>query len=552
MNALIIKSFLFSIVVVGLANLTIGTYFEGYEGILNAITLAEFSTPIDFSFFVSTWVFIFPLFSLFNKILATSFGYSWICTLINVFALGVISFSFATIFKRENIRWRYRFFMAILVGCIYIDNILYITNLRLSFFSLLAAYFLMYVITRYKLAKSYYFFVVLLLVIGVLTRLEIALLTAALLFLFTLLFHRPMWKFASVLLAVSAGGFLFYKIYQHYVFPDYEIVLQIEHEFEDNQSISPDDFTDARQRMMVNAMVNYIQDDDVFTLQDINRVVCATPLLAYMQSDKFWPVYSGKFRQLQQDFIPYIWLFLLCAVCGCFAALLFLKNNGFTLLHVLRLASVPAAMVAMVMVLNVLIICPHNFVVVMAMAVCLLSVVYVTVNYRHRLGLPFLLPVVVSLAICFSVRHLYYVYCQETIRNQKAEKVRHLLATLSQQQKTIVYASGGHYDNYPSRLFASSYRQKINHYYADFFLSRYPFFTQHGESFFGKDYSRMKGKLLRIADHPEVVYLSNDKINEFIAEYAFVMHQMKLTFVPLILPDLPTDLRPYHIYLNKD
>jgi hypothetical protein len=539
----------FSILIILFLNLTYGTYFENYEPSLNAITADEFTSPITFFFFISTWFYIFPLFSLFNTFFHSVYGYSWGNTVFNVIILSSLLSCLYIILMQVKVKFTLVITAFLLFTFIYIDNIVLLQNLRISFFSLTASYLLIFLITRLAIGKLNYILAICLAVLGIFSRLEIAVITSLIMLCYSMLFQRQMLRFAALLFFSALSVFAFYKAYQHNIYPDQETTLEIEHLYEDKQSIKPEEGKDRRTQLLLYAVVMHIHDDDVFTVKDCARMVYSRSLTDYIRSDRFAGIYWGKLKELAFLLRVYIWLLILTVIFSSYTIYIYLKDKQRYIIASLKVFAFITFLLSVVLILSVLVNCPHNLIIAIWIAICLLCLFYLIFKSdEHRYITRFLFIFLIVFLIPLSFYHLYHLYRYEQQLDEKARNYRTMLLSLVHQKKTIVVQNDIDERNYPARLFSCLYNPKINQYYADEFLSRYPFFYKHNEEFFGKGYSSMGSKMNAIANHANVVYLSNADHNKFIAEYMRVFHKVKLTFTKYPTGVDRIDPQPYLVF----
>lgn len=544
-------SFLFSAFVVLLLNFIYGTYFEKYDPILNVFTIGETCEPISFTFFISTWFYIFPFFSLFNKIFNSAYGYSFITSTLNVSILSVILFCTYIIVVKNGLSKWVKWLVLTAIILIFIENIIYIQNPRISFFSLIAAYLLVLVVNQFKLNKSYYLCVFFLCIIGIFTRLEIAVITSIILLVFSLLFQRKTLRFSTVLLILSVTMFVFYKTYQHYVYPEYETILQVEHVFEDQEAIYPSDASDYRTQLKLRAIRNYIRDDDVYSITDVKRIISQKSFTEYLCSKKFSAIYIKKLQELASLLRPYRWFAFLILVLSAFCLTIYARNKNDYKIPLIKASLLFLFTVGLILVLNAIIIVPHNFILCVWTAICILCLFYLTTQIDNQASItPFLIGYLM-LQMPLTIVHLHNVYVFERSRQESATEYKAMLIELNAEGKTIVLANGIDDRYFPSRLFSPLIQKRIKYYCADFFLSRYPFFANHNRKFFGEGYSRMSSKMSTIASHSNAVWLSNAQYCYFITEYMKEFHNMEVKFEKVETKCTSYDVIPYRVIAYK-
>ena len=554
MNArkILLTSLLISVMILLVVNLTFGTYFEGYEAIVNALVGGEFSSQMDFSFFVPGWFCVFPIFSFFTFHFNTPFVYGWANTLVNVAILTAFTSYFIFMVKSGSLKLWHGVLLYFLLLLIFTDSLVHVYNLRLTFFGIIAALLYFHAIQKFVLSKWNYLFVFLLVATAILSRLEIAVAVSVIVLAFSILLYRKALRFSVVVFGASVFVFLFYKTFQHFAFPDTETVLQTEQEFEDRASISPQDFKDKRSQLIVTAMSQYIEDDEIYGVSDYAKLMCGKSLTEYVRSDKFPAFYMQKLSDLLDELAVYVWLFFLTAAIVFYTTYNYVKSQARWGIGLIKVFLFFMFLLAIVFSLNVISFVPYNFVSVILSSCCLLCIFYLSENLRKTRGVKLFLVIFLIAHVLFLDKHLHNVYKLEGARCAKAKVFRALLVNLNNQHKQIVFSTGSHFDNYPSRLFTGILEPRINHYYAEFFLSRYKFFQKHNRDFFGPRYSFMRNKIAHIADNKDVVYVSNDKYNGFIKEYVHFFYGIDLQFIPYKTEVALDDLKPYTVHIADD
>ena len=553
MKKILFTSFAFSAVFLLLLNLTFGTYFEGYEPIINALFSGEFSSQMGFTFFVSTWFGLSAVISSLTHYFNSSFAYSWVCTGLNLLILTSFTSCFLLLIKHKVLTFRHAALIYVAFLFSFLESLVYVYNLRISFFSLLAAFFYFSAIQKFSLNKKNYVLVFILAFIGIYTRLEIAVITAFIFLMFSILFYRKTMLFSICIFIASLATFSFYKVYEHKVYPDCEVMLNVETEFGDKESISPDDYQDQATKLKLEAIGRYIEDDDVYGIKDIARFTSTKTMVEYLRSEKFPQIYRHKLLHLAGKLKNYLWLFLLTFCLTIFAGYIYVEGQSQWRLEILKMVALTAIIFLVILALNLVVICPHNLIVVILSAYGLVSIAYLSIHFYKSKSIKYFILAFLVAQTFFLGKYLYELHTLQVEKYAKAKVVRQLMVDLAEQQKQIVFANGTHEDNYPARLFSGLLEQRVTHYYADFFLSRYPFFRKHNELLFGSNYGKLKAKLITIADtQNNVVYFSNEKYNDFLKEYVRHFHGLELWFSPLETKVDLQDLKPYLVHIGKE
>lgn len=532
MSRLLFKCLAVSISVVVMANLTIGTYFEHYESIVNALVVGEFSAPMDGTFFVPVWFMAFALFSHVTHALGSPHVYAVFMSLFTVITLTAFLYGFHLLLERRVGRSVRLLFMAMFL-LLYLDNVVLIHNRRISFFAIMAAAVLFEALRENARPLHHYLAVALLCAIGLLARLEVALIAAGVLFVGALLFRGRASIIASgVLLTLCASVLAFYVHWQKVHYPKSALILQAEQEFDDRFTVSPHDFEDAESRLIVGAMYRYVQDDPVFGPDDYRRLVCNQSLWQYLTGPRLAPAYISKLRLLWEELHDYRWL-LLCAALLAAMAVVFLAREGQRIsAQRIRWMLMLAAVLAVPLAVNLVSTTPHSFSVSLLILVCTGSLWLIAHHASDRAGGAMVLAALL-LAACTAF-HGKNIHSQEASKLVRATALRSAMAEAHRQGLHVVMLSGTHYDFYPSRLYTSLYRPRIEHHYVDYFLGSFNFIADHSREFLGGDYTSLLGKLQAVANRDDVVILeaSIGSGDDFYGPYMRHFHGKDVSFVP--------------------
>lgn len=546
MAKVFIYCLLLASIVVVILSLSTGTYFEGYETTYNALFANEFTSQVDFALFLPNWFGIIPLFSGINTFFQTANGYSICTTIFNILTLWVLLFSIFLICNKRGMGIPAVGIVMLIFVCVYIENLLYIYNLRISFFGIITAFLFLYVIKEYGLPKRYYFLAILLTLLGTTARVEVALLVALILVLFCSIFLNRMLRHSLCLLLFTSSAFLFYKSYQHFFTPRYQALLSVEHVMDDRGGLRYLRASDTRGQEIIKAVTMYIQDDPIYTIENYQSVIGKEGFMEYLSSAHFQPIYLQKLEDLWFLLHPHLGLFGVTIFISASSLLVYWpmapdrKMFGVQMLAMLLLVS------ALILILNIVVTVPHNFIVCIAIAVCLLSIV-VLVLFAPKVHLGYTLVVLTCILIPFSVSTIRSIYSYQTRLNGKAQAMRGLMENLHKEGKHIIFASNMDETYYPARLFSKLYDHRIMHYYQEFFLSRYPFFERHNREYFGDGYRSMQLKFEKLSHDPQAAYISNRYINKNMADYMWAVHRVRLSFAEIPDEHNTSDVRAYTV-----
>jgi len=440
MKNIVVSSLIISCFILLILNITFGTYYEGYEPIFNALIFGEFSSRIDMSLFLPNWFGLLPLFSFFSEYLHTAHAYSWAMTVANLFILTSLTCCFLLLYKYEGVPRRYAIIIYMVFLTFFSENLIYVYNMRISFWASVTAYFLIFLIKRYHLSKWAYLPVVVLAMISISARLEIAFTTTLILLVVTFLLQPRLLRAAVLLFFTASAVFGFYKIYQHQVYPQYETLLEIEHAYDDQQRVVPSESKDLKTKLLLTAMGSYIWDDDVFTMTDCARIVQNPSLYSYVRSKNFLKIYIGKIKQLAFLLKDYIGLLILSVLLIVYTLYFFLKRQANFFNAIIRILGLILFMILLLMVLNLLITCPHNFIVVCVLGADLLCLVYL-LQLTDKLKIISRMSIVFWVVFQLPITAIHYIhlYNYEQDNLIKAQTIRTILLELHNQKKTIVF-----------------------------------------------------------------------------------------------------------------
>lgn len=532
MPHLMLKCLAVSVSVVTLVNLTLGTYFEHYESILNALVVGEFSAPMDSTFFVPVWFMAFTLFSQMTHALGSPHVYAAFMSLFTVITLSAFLHGFHLLLAKRVTRPVRLLFMGMFL-LLYLDPLLNILNQRISFFAIMAAAVLFVALRENGRPLHHYLPVMLLCVIGLLARLEVAVITAGIVAVAGVLFGDRVFIRASMAyLIVCTTVLAFYVHHQRVHYPRSALILQSEQEFDDRFTVSPRSFDDAESRLIVGAMYRYIQDDPVFGPDDYRRLVCRQSLTEYLTGPDLAPAYIRKLHGLWEDLEGYRWLLLLTALLTLMAGLR-LSQDGVSVpaVRIQRLLML-AAVLAVPLAVNLVSTSPYSFNASLLILVCTSCLWLLTT--AHRDGSPVPLALAALLLAAGAAFHGMNVLSNEKEKLVRATAMRKVMLEVYDRGDHLVMVNGTHYDFYPSRLYSPLYHPRIEHHYVDYFLGSFNFISQHSEHFLGGDYTSLLGKLSAIANRDDVVIVqaSIGQGDDFYGPYMRHFHAKDVSFVP--------------------
>lgn len=516
---------LLAVAVVAFVNLTFGTYFDHYEASVNALISGEFSGRIDWSSFVPVWFMTIPLLSWLTEASGWSHVYAAWFTLLNTLILGVL----LTVVRMSSIgqgkAWRVLISFATVL--LFMDSLMHVYSLKVSFFSTIAAVALVDIGQQKGLRKWYVVAAVALCLISITARLEIAVIASGLAMCgaFLLSGRKNTLVFASVLFVVSLSTFTFYKAYQAKVYPDEAAILCAEQAFDDRYNVSHRDFVDEGMRLKVMAMQMYIRDDGVYDIDDITAVTCSMGIVEYISDGRFPSIYFKKLEGLAEELQGHRWLLLLCAIffaMTCAMLVLHDREKGLSL-ALRAIVLFLLAFVLMPLAVNVYASMAYGLIVCMATATgmgCLMALA----NMRQPVAKGACLAFCIAYAAATAAYGLQ-VKDAEHHRQENGEVLRQMLTSIITEGKVPVLLHTLPYEVYPARLFSGTFENRVSHYAADHFLSRYRFFTQYNQRLFGDGYSSLSSKFITMAGDDVAVIAMENRL-DFYRQYMVYYHGM--------------------------
>ncbi len=532
---LYLKCLTFSIFFVAFVHLTIGTYFENAESIINSLVVGEFSGVLDTSFYVPVWFMVFPVFSALTRILESPHIYAMFMSIATTITVSAFLYSFMLLIK-NRVPQRLRILFLIIFLLLYVDCIIHVYNQRISFFAILSSSLLFVALKENNKPWYMYILVVFLSLLGLLARLEIAVITSGIVMIAGILFQKRLFILASgVYFVICLVTFSAYKVYQTQHYYKNALILQAEQEFEDRFSVSPSSYSDLNSQLIVSAMARYIQDDEVFGTDEYLNLVCNQSFTDYLGSSRFWEAYNRKLFGIWDDLVDYRWLIGFTALNLLLILISGIQPLSYVNMNPFKTAFMLAVIIVVPLAINLHSTTPYSFTVSLLILVNLGGLwLHVISGSNKVMAVLALLLVASSIGI---LMHLNTIKNREEVKYQKAKSVRDMLAELNQLNKSIVMMNGTHFDFYPSKLYSDLYSKKIQHHYVDFFLGSYNFISQHSKDFFGGDYTSLKRKILTIANNDNVVVvdISNGQSDsqEFYAKYMGHFYQMNLVFTEI-------------------
>jgi|GEM_PF-2791483 len=548
---LYLKCLTFSIFFVAFVHLTIGTYFEHYESIVNALVVGEFTSQIDNTLFTPVWFMVMPLFSALTQWTESTNVYSLFMSFFSTVILSALLYSIILLLNKR-VSQRLRILFLIIFVLLYVDCIIHIYNQRISFCSILAAFLLFIALKENNQPWYMYMLVVFLSLLGLLARLEIAVLTSGIVMIAGFLFQKRSFIIvSSFYFVICLATFSVYKVYQTRHYYRNALILQAEQEFEDRFSVSPSSYSDLNSQLIVNAMSRYIQDDEVFGTDEYLNLVCNQSFTDYLGSSRFWEAYNRKLFGIWDDLVDYRWLIGFTALNLLLILISGIQPLSYVNMNPFKTAFMLAVIIVVPLAINLHSTTPYSFTVSLLILVNLGGLwLYVISGSNKVMAVLALLLVASSIGI---LMHLNTIKNREEVKYQKAKSVRDMLAELNQLNKSIVMMNGTHFDFYPSKLYSDLYSKKIQHHYVDFFLGSYNFISQHSKDFFGGDYTSLKRKILTIANNDNVVVvdISNGQSDsqEFYAKYMGHFYQMNLVFTEIAnLKSTTESVKGYYLH----
>ena len=536
----------FGLVIIYLTlNLTIGTYFEKYEPIINQLTLGEFNDYVYGEFFLVSWFYLFPLFSFFNEFFISNNGFALVVTSINFFSIFFIISSLLRIFTLNSIsiykQLLYIGFVLLILG----ENLIYVQNLRTSFLCILAVTLYFYSKIDSKLVFLDYVSIFCLSLLGFFSRLEIGLLMTSILFVFCLLFEPKLRKFSFLLFLTAFSFSCFYNLNLHFNHYDQEISLKVEHVFEDRQMFDDLSNYDYSTQLKLKGIRQYIRDDQNYSLDVIAGFLNKESLYNYMCSDRIYTIFLSKINELLQLLIPYLW-YIIISLALIFYTLIKSKN----LLFIFKSLLMFLFLLILLFIMNLVIIIPHNFILCLIYSINIVCIINLINKNQNSISHSYFLNLSCFGFLLFTGSQFYATYKFENDRKDEAINYRNLIKELSSKGKSIVLAHGIDESNFPSRLFINCNDTHLSYYFPDFILEKFPSFFNHNSRFFGNSYYSLGSKLEFMSANENVVFLSDSNYNSFLSEYNKTLNGLEVSFLKVDVNTPCNSVCPYKVLVK--
>ncbi|MEX2590173.1 MAG: hypothetical protein WD334_08205 [Chitinophagales bacterium] len=546
-NRLLLIASIISLIYIAAINYFFGTYFDTYESFINSIVLQECAAPITNNFFVPQWFGVFPLISDLSSAFPQAHIYALLYTIINTLILGVLIFVFMIIYnKNKNLVFTSLagLFSVVTFTCC----IVYVNNHRAAYFSIFAALLLLYLIRYHNIPRYYLGLSILLLGIGIVSRLEIAVITLLIASVFVFLFNRKLFKTTTILLLTSISLYSYYLIYQSSNHPDHKLILKAEHEFFDRMSIKAEKNDSSYYKLQ--AMNWFIRDDEVYDIDDYQILMEERSLIEYFKSSDFRAIYVGKFDDLLYDLEKYQWLVFLTLYITSHIVIvnLFGKNKQRSIAYKTLLFA--GFLLTLPVLFNVYLVFPYSVAISICVSMCVLYFIYISEKNDSSVHGKINLSFIFAFLILSSIFYFKEVAGFEADNFKKAFSVRKIKENFanSPENKTIVFAHGFDFTNYPSKLFSDLHAPKIKHYNLDFYLFHvFDFYKKHNRPFFGEDLPYLSERISKCANDSSIVLISQDGYNQFLKEYLKNIHDMDIEFRHINTGIKEYALKPFYV-----
>lgn len=545
------QSLILSAIYVLVINVFFGTYFDTYESWINSVIMHESAAQINYDFFVPLWFLITPIFSFLNSLIPGFSLYALVYTIINIIVLGVFIFGFLIIQSRKKSDFKTTSLYILLGILLYTSCIVYVNNQRAAFLLVSVAFFLLFLVHEYSLEKRYKTFAFVLMLTGVLARLEIAIIAVAISFLFVLLFYRKLLYTAAITFLFVIGIYTVYNVLQGEYYSDVKCILKAEHELYDRNGLYQ--FKDDEDFIKYKAMGWFIRDDNVYDINDYYELIENNSVIQFLTADNFWFVYWDKLVDLYLDLASHFFLVLLLVYGMVYLAFRLRKFQYMRSYPVLRLFILSSIVISLPFLFSIYILFPYGVVVSICTALCMLFVMFLYANYEgkkwQRINFWFLL-------LFLTLANITYFDEINEYQNEMKEnalsirKIKEFYNTPG-FEKTIVFAQLSNFSSFPSRLFSTMQLPIIKHYNLDYYLSHtFSFYKKHNEEVFG-DALPYLDKRIEVCANQNIVLISNDFYNDFLKKYLKKYHQIDVQFKKQDTGVRYFELRPYLVVVDR-
>ncbi len=522
-------SFGLTVLVVSATLIIIGCYFEEYEVVANQIILDQFTTSFGKGeIFNNVHFLLLPVYgkltSIFPKIPIYSTIYIIHFSLAYFFiVLGIL----ILIRKKEYKEYGIKTALIILFTTVLlIDNLIFINNVRICLLLIFASLIWLHLLylTRHK---GTYFILPMLFLLGLLMRMEIALLSTFTALVFSIFFLKRRYSIAVLAMFLCCMfAFQTYKIVNARLDPTVGIVHKAEHELHDRQNINYDLLSEKEMQKRM-AMTFFIADGDAFSIDDYPALYEKKSLSGYVFNRDIVFKFIGKSTQLIKYLKGYYWLFIIACTL-----LIYLSRNWEPLFDskfsLYKFYLFCLFFMALPFVLNLFLSVPSRFIVPYLSIAIITLIIYIVTKKGEQVRIEGLV-MLCLVALIFTSLNGFSKVKSEKSQQKVANQFTNSLLELGEQGKVGVMYNIN-MDVYPSKLFSTSKSDNVKHYYLDFyFYYVYDYYIQHHKPFFGDGYKSLLSRMKRCSED-DVIFYSNDEYNIFLSDYLSTMYGSKVKF----------------------
>jgi hypothetical protein len=516
---------LLSTLYVSLIQVSIGSYFEDYEVLIHQFILGNGSgrpykvwvTDMDFT--------LIPVYAYLQKLLPGISIYSLFKTVFLILAISVVVWVIIKHFKNGFRSW-----ILLLVALLLMDDVVWINNVRLSSWLVLAALLLLFFRHLLPPFKRYLLFSGLLL-LAVLNRIEIPLVYITLALIPAFLAKRKD-LLAPLMLAwtLCAGNLVLYDRLMHLEHPRIVNFHNFERALYDRADFVLGDLArypvalDSTQLCFLAQML-FLHDEEKLDYSEFSKIVHHETALSYLsRNSRLLLVWWEKNEALLVNMALHYWPKALVILLAF--TLLFLTRT----VSGVRLLAMAMLLMAAPLALNLLYITPDRFISPFLNVTALGLVFYLAIQLRHRpvrfsmAAFMLLLPLLIHWHI--RVQGQYKVL-QE--REQHAVEMMERFRADNQVQKPPVLYTTKTLDVLPARLFERN--AGANWYFLDAnIFNYYEHSGEHNAGFFGDKYPTFSGRV-RFLCEQELPLYADESSASFIINYLAKVHDMKVALI---------------------
>jgi hypothetical protein len=519
-------------IIVAFINIYPGTYLESYEllirqfvsGVYTERPHSEWCTDMDF--------LLIPLYSWLDMHLIPGYGYDLAKTVYNFIWLSSIVYVALRTVKTIGSNLTTSLLAVVTVLLLCIDHLVTINNVRISIMTLTAGLLYLHLPGRNNYKLAFFFLLVLL---GILARIETGVVLACLALIFHLLFRLK--KQLPAVIAFTVLSLCIYGFYS-YQMQNRDSFITAGHLYEreilDRKNFNAGISDSVERQIKLKAMSYFIQDTGFINSNDYDEAVLHKSYFDYIVHNPYFKsIAVGKFNQLLGTIHQkYLWLCFLIVVLGSFLTFT-IKDNSISFLRI-RIALFALLYLVTPLLIMIPAEMPDRFLApyLTAGILVLLFILYSSSPTPNKL----LLPALVMLAFFFQYRQVYSDKMRDwrlaTIRAQQFEAC--ISSAIDQGFVPVLQSIDFENSIFP-RLFDQK-QVRGYHVMEYFYLSYFPHVRATNKKLYGPDYGSFPVRVSFLTK-PNMLFLSTTEFNTFIADYLKYVHKSNVTFTPLLKCD---------------